>query len=290
MTAPDLATARPASARPASVRVLAALLVLTALVTAAVEWLNWYYAEDGGYGLFVRTGWALLRALGFLVLIWHVWAGRPGAAPFGLILGMTTIFSVARLVVPRKGYPPLPGIIGFGVVTVLCLVVIALLYRSAGVAGHLRRPRARWVVDRDGINRKVVQARPQVAGWLLTARVASFSYSALMLVACAVAFGPVLDGRLAQLPLVLVWLLLALVISYVALFAAPFLLKGKGWARLLLVALTIFVLVVHLPLCWWLLGVDGLVRDGGPLVVAALLTLYGLWRSSRNGRTTPASA
>lgn len=268
---------------------LAALLVLTALVTAAVEWLNWYYAEDGGYGLFVRTGWALLRALGFLVLIWHVWAGRPGAAPFGLILCMTTIFSVARLVVPKRGYPPLPGVIGFGVVTLLCLLVIALLYRSTGVAGHLSRPRARWVVDRDGINRKVVETRPQVAGWLITARVASFSYSALMLVACAVAFGPVFDGRLAQLPLVLVWLLLALGISYVTLFATYFLLKGKGWARLMLVALTVFVLVVHLPLCWWLLGMDGLVREGGPLLVAALLTLYGLWRAGRNGRT-PATA
>ncbi|GHJ49140.1 hypothetical protein Cs7R123_64820 [Catellatospora sp. TT07R-123] len=269
---------------------LAVLLVLTALVTAAVEWLNWYYAEDGGYSLFIRTGWALLRALGFLVLIWHVWAGRPGAAPFGLILAVTTIFSVARLVVPKQGYPPLPGIAGFAVVMVLCLLVIALLYRASGVVGHLTRPRARWVLDREGFNRKVVQARPHAAGWLITARVASISYSALMLVACAVAFGPVFDGRLGRLPLVVVWFLLALATSYVTVVVSYFLLKGKTWAKLLLVALTMTVLAVHLPLCWWLLGLDGLVRDGGPLLVAALLALYGLWRAGRNGRTAPAPA
>ncbi|MFD0597001.1 hypothetical protein ACFQZ4_36000 [Catellatospora coxensis] len=33
--------------RPAAVRVLAVLLALTALATASVEWLNWYYAIDG---------------------------------------------------------------------------------------------------------------------------------------------------------------------------------------------------------------------------------------------------
>ena len=53
--------------------------------------------------------------------------------------------------------------------------------------------------------------------------------------------------------------------------------------------------IVSLPLSWWLLGVDGLVRDGGPLVVAALLALYALRRAARasagpgTGTPTPAA-
>lgn len=266
---------------------LTVLLAVTALATAAVEWLNWYYADDGGYALFVRTGWALLRSLLFLVLIFHLWRGRHGAAPFGLILTVTTLFGLARLVVPKHGYPALPGIIGFGVVALLCVSVVLLLYRSASVQEYLSRPRTRWVVGRDGLARRPVDPRPQVPGWVLTTRVAVFSYSALMLVACVVAVGRVFEGRIALLPVVLAWFVFALGISYAALFLSIFLLKGKGWARLLLVGLTLVVLLVHLPLCWVLLGVDGLVRDGGPLVVAALLALWGLWRAGRNGHFSP---
>ena len=65
------------------------------------------------------------------------------------------------------------------------------------------------------------------------------------------------------------------------LFCTAFLMRGKDWARGLLVVVTVAVLAVDLPLCWWLLGVDGLVRDGGPLVAAAALTLYGLRRRAR---------
>lgn len=276
--------------RPAAVRVLTALLAVTALATAAVEWLNWYYAEDGGYALFVRTGWALLRSLLFLVLIFHLWRGRQGAAPFGLILAVTTVFSVARLVVPKQGYPALPGIAGFAVVLLLCLGVVLLLYRSASVRAYLDRPRTRWWIGRDGIQRRPVEARPHVPGWVLTTRVAVFSYSALMLVACVVSVGLVFDGRPAVLPVIVAWFVFALVVSYVALFLSIFLVKGKRWARVLLVALTLVVLVVHLALCALLLGADGLVRDGGPLLVAALLALWGLWRAGRNGHFTPAAA
>lgn len=272
--------------RPAAVRVLAVLLAVTALAAASVEWLNWYYATDGGYPLFVRTGWALLRSLLFLVLIFHLWRGRHGAAPFGLILAVTTLFALARLVVPRQGSPALPGVIGFGVVAVLCLTVVLLLYRSASVQEYLARPKLRWWISRDGLTRKPMPARPQVPGWVLTTRVAVFSYSALMLVACVVAAGRLFDGDVGLLPVIVGWFVFALLVSYVALFLSIFLVKGKRWVRLQLVLLTLLVLVVHLPLCAALLGVDGLVRDGGPLLVAALLALWGLWRAGRNGHFT----
>jgi hypothetical protein len=45
----------------------------------------------------------------------------------------------------------------------------------------------------------------------------------------------------------------------------------------------VLVLLVDLPLCGLLLGLDGLVRDGTPLVVSAGLALYALRRASRAG-------
>lgn len=89
------------------------------------------------------------------------------------------------------------------------------------------------------------------------------------------------------------WLVAAFGVSYVVLFGTFFLLRGRRWAAGLLVVVTLVVLLVDLPLCWFLLGVDGLVRDGGPLVVAAGIALYGLWRAAITERpvgTEPAAA
>jgi hypothetical protein len=47
---------------------------------------------------------------------------------------------------------------------------------------------------------------------------------------------------------------------------------------------TALVLVVQPVLCWLLLGPDGVLRDGAPLVVTATLALIGLWRT--RGRPT----
>jgi hypothetical protein len=273
---------------PASVRVLSWLLAVTAVATAAVEWLNWWYAPEGGYSLAVRTGWALLRSLGFLILIWHVRRGRAGAPPFGLILAVTTIFSVARLVVPKQGMPALPGVLGFTFVTLLCLVVVTLLYRLQALQEHLSRHPTRPVLTREGLVwRPVPPRQPAVPGWLLTARVAAFTYSPLMLVACVIALGAVFDGELAAVPVLVVWFVAGFVTSYAVLFTTFFLMRGRPWARVLLVLLTLAVLALDLPLCWVLLGTDGLIRDGGPLAVAAALTLYGLWRAGRLRPATP---
>ncbi|WP_416901114.1 hypothetical protein [Micromonospora echinospora] len=270
--------------RPSAVRALTTLLAVTAAATVAVDLLNWWYAPEQGFGLAVRTGWALLRAFGFVLLIGHVRRGRTLARPLGLILVVTTVFAVGRLIVPRQGVPPLPGILGFVLLLALCLAVLWLLYRSPAVAGHLTRHRGRLVIDRQGISwRETPPRRPAVAGWLLTTRVAAFTYAPLMLVPALVAAGTILDGRLAAGPAVLFWFGFALATSYAVLFCTFFLLRGRRWARGLLVAVTLVVLAVDLPLCWWLLGVDGLVRDGAPLVTAGGLAIYGLWRSGRAG-------
>ncbi|MFC0508022.1 hypothetical protein [Micromonospora costi] len=268
--------------RPSAVRALTALLAVTAAATVVVELLNWWYAPEQGFGLAVRTGWAMLRSLGFLVLIGHVRRGRTVARPFGLILAVTTVFAVGRLVVPQAGVPPLPGALGFALLTGLCAAVVWLLYRSPALAGHLVRHRPRLVIDRSGFSfREVPPRRPEASGWLLTSRVAAFTYSPLMLVPALIAAGAVLDGRLVAVPAVLVWFGAGVAASWAVLFCTAFLMRGRRWARGLLVAVTAIVLAVDLPLCRWLLGVDGLIRDGGPLVVAAALALYGLWRAER---------
>ncbi|MFI6268218.1 hypothetical protein [Micromonospora zamorensis] len=275
--------------RPSAVRVLTILLATTAAATVVVELLNWWYAPEQGFGLAVRTGWAMLRSFGFLLLIGHVRKGRTVARPFGLILAVTTIFAVGRLIVPRQGVPPLPGLLGFAILTALCAAVVWLLYRSSALAGHLVRHRPRLVIDRAGISwRETPPRRPQASAWLLTSRVAAFTYSPLMLVPALVAGGSILDGRLTAVPAVLLWFGAGIAASYAVLFCTAFLMRGKDWARGLLVVVTAVVLAVDLPLCWWLLGVDGLVRDGGPLLAAAGLALYGLRRASRADDVAPA--
>ncbi|MEV4757641.1 hypothetical protein AB0J86_21365 [Micromonospora sp. NPDC049559] len=275
--------------RPLVVTALTVLLAVTAIATVAVELLNWWYAPERGFGLAVRTGWALLRSLGFAVLIWHVRRGRVVARPFGLILAVTTVFAVGRLLVPRAGVPPLPGVLGFAALTLLCVAVVGLLYRSLALREVLVRHPNRLVVDRRGIFwRELAPRRPPVAAWLLTVRIAAFTYSPLMLVPCLVAVGTVLDGRLVAVPLVVGWGLTAVVVSQVVLFGTFFLLRGRRWARALLAAGTVAALAVDLPLCWLLLGLDGLVRDGAPLAVAAGITLFGLRRAGRDERPVPA--
>jgi hypothetical protein len=274
---------------PTTVRALIALLYATAAATVAAEVLNWAYAPEQGWPLAVRTGWALLRSVGFLILVWHVRRGRAGAKPFGLILAVTTVFAVGRLVVPRSGVPPLPGVIGFAVLTALCLAVVWLLYKAPSLQDHLVRHPGRLVIDKRGVGwQEAAPRRPQVAAWLLTTRIAVFTYTPLMLVPTLVSIGEVRRVGAEAVPLIVLWFVLGILLSNVTLFAMIFLMRGKSWPRALLVAVTTVVLLVSLPLCWLFLGVDGLVRDGAPLVVAAAIALVGLWRTRDTSRRAAA--
>jgi len=271
--------------RPRAVRALTWLLVATAAATVGVELLNFWYAPEHGYGLAVRTGWALLRTLGWLILIWHVRRGRAAARPIGLILAVTTIFAVGRLVVPRTGAPPLPGVLGFAALAVLCLTVVVLLYRHPTVQGHLVRHPNKLVFTQKGMEwREAVPKRPPLAAWAITARVAAFTYTPLMLVPALISIGEL--GRRPQWLLAVgFWFVAGFAASYAVALTTFFLMRGKPWARRLMVWVTVGVLVVDLPLCYLLLGMDGLVRDGAPLVAAAVLVCYALWRVAR----TPAA-
>ena len=269
-----------AEVRPTAVRGLTVLLVATAAATVVVEVLNYRYAPEHGLGLAVRTGWALVRTLGWLILIWHVRRARAAAKPLGLILAVTTVFAVGRLVVPREGAPPPAGLIGFGVLTALCVAVVALLYRHPTVSAHLVRHPKKLVLTREGVAwQEAVPRRAPLAGWLITARVSAFTYSPLMLVPCLIAVGEL--GEKPEFVLAVVfWFAAGIGASYVVLLTTFFLLRGKPWARRLLIFETAGVLVIHLPLCFLLLGTDGLIRDGAPLVAAAVLTVYAVWRVS----------
>ncbi|MBL7254848.1 hypothetical protein [Paractinoplanes lichenicola] len=270
--------------RPRVLRALTALLFATATATVVVEILNYLYAPSHGFGFAVRTGWALLRTLGWLLLIRQVRRDRAVARPLGLILAVTTIFAVGRLIVPRSGLPPWPGVIGFAVLFVLCVAVVALLYRHPVVRDHLVRHPNRLVLTRSGLTvQEATPRRAPVTGWLLTARIAAFTYSPLMLVPALISFGELRD-RPSWLLGVLFWVGSGIAVSYAVLLCTIFLMRGKAGARRALSWLTLLVLVWDLPLCYLLLGTDGLIRDGGPLVAAAALTWFALYRAGSLSR------
>jgi hypothetical protein len=260
---------RPPPQTPA-VRRLRTLVLLTAAATVLVDLVNLEYAAEGGFGLAVRTVWALLRATVFLFLMRTIRYGRLISRPFGLILGATTVFAVGRLVVPRSGElaPPWPVLAGFVVLGLMCGVVIWQLFRSPAIAEHLqRKPRFR-----------------EVPPWVLTARVAGLSLSALLLVPCLVAIGTLFDEPRAPLavavPAVVGWLVGTLALGFVAPWLMIFVVLDKRWARGVFMLVAAVVLLVGPALCWWLLGLDGLLRDGVPLLIAAALCIYALREST----------
>jgi hypothetical protein len=236
-----------------------------------VDLINLEYAGDAGFTLFVRTGYALLRAVGFLYLARTVRYGRVVSRPLGLILAATTVFAVGRLVVPREGalLPAPPVLTGFAVLAALCAAVIWLLFRSPSIDVHLTR-RSRW-------------RQPPVG--VLTARIAGLSYSALLMVPCVVAIGTLAHSPRVPLalgvPVVVAWFVGTLLLGFVAPWLMIFVILGRRWARGLAAVLSVVVGLGGPLLCGWLLGVDGLLRDGAPLAIAAAVCLYGL-RVSRH--------
>jgi hypothetical protein len=254
--------------RTRAVGALSLLLALTAVATVVVEVLAVKYAPERDAGLIVRAVWAVVRGLGWLVLIVPVRRGRAAARPLGLILAVTTIFAVGRLIVPESGAPPRSGVIGFAALTVLCLVVVVLLYRHPAVTGHLTRR-----VRVPGLS----PDRPELSGWAWTVRVASLTYSPLMLVPALVAVGQ-LGHRPQWILAVALWFAVALGLGFVVFPITLFAMRGGRTSRRAIVWITVLALAVDLPLCFVLLGLDGLIRDGSPLVVAALLVLYALTR------------
>jgi hypothetical protein len=256
------------SSRTRAVGALSLLLALTAVATVVVEVLAVRYAPDRNAGLIVRAVWAVVRAFGWLALIVPVRRGRAAARPFGLILAVTTVFAVGRLIVPESGAPPRSGVIGFAVLTVLCLLVVVLLYRHPAVTGHLTRRVQFPGLDPD---------RPMLSGWAWTVRVSSLTYSPLMLVPACVSVGE-LGHRPQWILAVALWFAVALGLGFVVFPITLFAMRGGRTSRRAIVWITVLALAVDLPLCFVLLGLDGLIRDGTPLVVAALLTLFALTR------------
>jgi hypothetical protein len=261
---------RPPPPTPA-VRRLRRLILLTAGATVLVDLVNLEYAAEAGFGLVVRTTWALLRAVGFLFLMREVRFGRGAARPLGLILSATTVFASARLVQPREQsyLPEWPVVGGVLLLTVLCGLIGWRLFRSPEIAGHLAHRPARRVLS----------------GWVVTARVAALTYGPLLLVPGLVAMGTLFDEpRLPMrtaVALVMAWLTGAFVLTVTTSLVSFVTLFGKRWARRLLAGIGVLVLVLQPALCWLLLGLDGLIRDGLPMLVAAGLGLYALWRSRK---------
>jgi hypothetical protein len=254
----------------AASRVLRAVIWITATTVVVVESVNLLSVDEPGFSLLVRSTWALLRVVGFLFLARAVRFGRQGAKPFGLVLSVTTVFAVARLAEPRQGrlLPPVPVMVGFAVLALECAVMVWLLYRSAAVDEHLSaRP-----------------VRRHVPGWVLTARVAVLSYAPLTLVPLLVALGTVFsaDRRQPLLTTIVLlggWSALFGLLVLVVPFSSFLVMVGKVWARWIVGFLGVLVALLQPALCYALLGLDGLVRDGVPLLIIAVLGLWALHRS-----------
>jgi hypothetical protein len=87
-------------------------------------------------------------------------------------------------------------------------------------------------------------------------------------------------------PLVVGWLLATLGLGFVGPWIMVFVILGKRWARVVFGLVAVVVLAVGPVLCWLFLSIDGLLRDGVPIVIAAVVTLYGLWASRRQPRSS----
>jgi hypothetical protein len=253
---------RPRPQTPASQR-LRRLIAVTAVTMAVVEVVSLATLDEPGFGIAVRTGWALLRVLGWLALMRAVRFGRGVSRPFGVVLAVTSVFAVARLVEPRSGalLPEPPVLAGLVVLVALCGAVVWQLYRSPAVAAHLTgRP-----------------VRRHVPGWVLTARVAALAYTALLAVPFLVAVGAVAAGtvedRTLGLALLQIWLGLLLLTGFLVPLGSFFVVVGKAWARWLIGGLGVLLLIAQPLLCYALL------RDGTPLVLTVALCLYALHRS-----------
>jgi len=271
-------------------RVLRAIIVATAATAVLVEAVNLLSADEPGFSLLVRSAWALLRVIGFLVLARAVRYGRQAAKPFGLVLAVTTVFAVARLAEPRRGgfLPPAPVVAGFVVLALECAAMVWLLYRSAAVHEHL----------------SIRPVRRHIPAWVLTGRMTVLSYAPLTAVPFLVALGTVfsIDRRLpfpTTVVLLSGWAALVALVTFVAPFSSFLVVVGKAWARWMVGFLGVVVLLLQPGLCYALLGLDGLIRDGVPLAIIAVLGLWALHRSRglstwvrpNNGTpATPASA
>ena len=262
---------RPPEPTPAVTR-LRRLILVTACVAVGVEAMNLALVEEPGYPFAVRTGWTLLRVVGFLFLMREVRFGRAAARPFGLILAVTTAFAVVRLTQPKEGslVPPGAVVAGFVVLAALCGAVVWQLYRSPAIAAHLHhRP----------------ERRP-VPGWVLTARVAVVSLAPLMVVPLLVGLGTIDRAAFATArPAVLsLWAGLAIVLTLIVPAVGLFLVFGKAWARWVVGVVSGLILLTQPLLCYLVLGLDGLLRDGVPLAVTATLVLVALHRTRTDDR------
>jgi hypothetical protein len=119
---------------------------------------------------------------------------------------------------------------------------------------------------------------------VLTARVAVLTYGPLVLVPLLVGVGTLFeDKRPNPIPTTLVvlmgWAVVFIVLTVAVPLVSFFLLFGKTWARWLVGIISVIVLITQPLFCFAVLGWDGLVRDGVPLIVTVVIGLVALYHS-----------
>lgn len=237
-------------------------------------------------GLVVRGSWALVRAIGLILAARHVSRGSAAARGVVIVLAVSTVFNTVRLVGGRydPAVGPLPHALVDGLLigsAVLCAVLILLVVWLAPVREHLSQPPTK----KRNLLIRLVTPSPDEPTWVLTARPLAASLAACvgvpLLVGAAGLFGGDLAGRYPTLRVVAATGALGgqLVILLILILVLPYALVGIGklpGARWVVSVLALMVIVSQPVICPIVLGVDGLVRDALPAVVAGIVVIYGL--------------
>jgi len=272
-------------------RLLATVAVLAGVASLAADaGVVWALASGqasvespgGTGGLLVRVVWALIRAIGLLLVARHLARGSALARGVAVVLCVTTLFNAVRLVGTRAevldGPVPALAVVGALVTAAaLCVGLLVLLLAVPAVRAHLApRPtdRRRWWAP-----------APDEPAWVLTARPLAASLLPCMvvplLIGAAALFGGDIAERYGSGRVVAAGVALVVQLGLVLLFASTlgYILLGLGrvrGVRWVLAGYAFVVLATQPAVCWAALGVDGLVRDALPMVIAAALVVHGV--------------
>jgi hypothetical protein len=287
--------------------VLAGVATLAADGSVVFQLLNGHNEQaepvGGVGGLVVRGIWALIRAVGLILAARHVSRGSAAARGVVIVLAVSTVFNTVRLVGGRydPAVGPLPHVLVDGLLigsAALCVALILLVVWLAPVREHLSQSPTK----KRNLLIRLVTPSPDEPTWVLTSRPLAASLAACvgvpLLVGAAGLFSGDLAGRYPPLRVVaaVTALGMQLVIMLILVLVLPYALISIGklpGARWVVSVLALMVIVTQPVICPIVLGVDGLVRDALPAVVAALVVVYGLLvnRTARRWfRRSPAKA
>lgn len=258
--------------------VLAGLVSLAADAAVIVTLLSSDATEPlGGTGaLVIRAVWALIRAIGLLLVARPLARGSATARGVAIVLAVSTVFNAFRLSTSGITNSAVTNVL-LAAAAVMCLLVVVLLVAVPPVRAHL--------TSKPGEKRRFLRPAPDEPTWVLTARPLAASLLPCLTVPLLVGLAALLGGDISEsfgtaravlsVPALVVQAVLILVMSTVLGYALLGIGRVPG-TRWVVAVFAIIVVATQPLICWLVLGIDGLIRDAVPAVLASVLVLYGL--------------